>query len=135
MTPSKLRRHGVLSSEAERLLGEMALDGTGLYREENITDLKVGSIRILTPIKDDGTPDSARSAKYMGQTQLVSQMGPLPVSCEIDAKSLQEAIEKFPESVKVAVEKMIEEVKEMQREQASQIVVPGARPPGNIQLR
>lgn len=124
-----------MSSEAERLMGDIALDGAVLYREENITDLKVGSIRILTPIKDDGTPDEARRTKFMGQTQLVSQMGPLPVNCEIDAGSLKEAIEKFPEAVKVAVERMIEEVKEMQREQASQIVVPGAMPSGNIQLR
>ena len=62
-------------------------------------------------------------------------MGPLPVSCEIDASSLQDAVEKFPAAIKLAVEKVIEEVKEMQREQASQIVVPGAVPPGNIQLR
>ena len=124
-----------MSSEAERMMGDIQLDGDNLYREENITDLKVGSIRVLTPVKVDGSADGTRSALYMGQTQLVSQMGPLPVSCEIDATSLQEAIEKFPAAIKLAVEKMIEEVKEMQREQASQIVVPGAAPPGNIQLR
>ena len=124
-----------MSSEAERLMGDIQLDGSNLYREENVTDLKVGSIRVLTPIKIDGSADEARGAIYMGQTQLVSQMGPLPVSCEIDAASLEEAIEKFPEAIKVAVERMIEEVKEMQREQASQIVVPGAAPHGNIQLR
>ena len=118
-----------MSSEAERLMGDIQLDGINLYREENITDLKVGSIRVLTPIKVDGSADGTRNALYMGQTQLVSQMGPLPVSCEIDASSLQDAVEKFPAAMKLAVEKMIEEVKEMQREQASQIVVPGAAPP------
>ena len=124
-----------MSSEAERLMADIQLDGANLFREENITDLRVGSIRVLTPIKVDGSPDEARSASYMGQTQLVSQMGPLPVSCEIDASSLEEAIEKFPAAIKLAVEKMIDEVKEMQRDQASQIVVPGAIPSGNIQLR
>ena len=116
-------------------MSDIQLDGDNLYREENITDLKVGSIRVLTPIKVDGSADGTRNALYMGQTQLVSQMGPLPVSCEIDATSLQDAVEKFPAAIKLAVEKMIEEVKEMQREQSSQIVVPGAAPPGNIQLR
>ena len=116
-------------------MGDIQVDGDNLYREDNITDLKVGSIRVLTPIKVDGSPDEARSPLYMGQTQLVSQMGPLPVSCEIDASSLEEAIEKFPEAIKLAVEKMIDEVKEMQREQASQIVMPGVAPAGNIQLR
>ena len=86
-----------MSSEAERMMGDIQLDGDNLYREENITDLKVGSIRVLTPVKVDGSADGTRSALYMGQTQLVSQMGPLPVSCEIDATSLQEAIEKFPD--------------------------------------
>ena len=124
-----------MSSEAERLMSDIQLDAGNLYREENITDLKVGSIRILTPIKEDGTPDDDRRALYMGQTQLVSQMGPLPVTCEIDADSLKEAVEKFPDAIKVAVERMVEEVKEMQREQASQIVVPGAASPGNFQLR
>lgn len=123
-----------MNSETERLVADVQLDGDTLYREENITDLKVGSIRILTPIKSDGSTDPARATLYMGQTQLVSQMGPLPVSCEIDANSLFEAIEKFPEAVKDAVEHMIDEVKEMQREQASQIVVPGAAPAG-IRLR
>ena len=44
-----------MSSEAERLMSDIQLDAGNLYREENITDLKVGSIRILTPIKEDGT--------------------------------------------------------------------------------
>ncbi len=123
-----------MSSEAERLMGNIQVDRANLYREENITDLKVGSIRVLIPIKVDGSPDEARSALYMGQTQLVSQMGPLPVSCEIDAGSLEEAIDKFPEAIKLAVEKMIDEVKEMQREQGSQIVMPGATPGGKIHL-
>ena len=124
-----------MASEAEGLMGgEIQMDGNNMYREDNYTDLRVGSIRRMTPVKSDGTDDPTRSVLFMAQAQLVSQMGPLPVSCEIEAATLDEALAKFPEAIKVAVERMIEEVKEMQREQASQIVVPGASP-GGIQLR
>ena len=44
----------------------------------------------------------------------------------IEAKDLAEAIEKFPEAVKVALEEAIEEAREMRREAASRIVVPDA---------
>lgn len=126
-----------MSSDLRQEMAEIAMDVTNLYREENITDLQVGSIRHLIPIKVDGSVDDARDEIFMGQAQLMSQMGPLPVSCEIEAATLAEALEKFPAAVQVAVEKMIEEVREMQREQASQIVVPsgGLPPGGNIQMR
>ena len=125
-----------MSSDPLQEMADIEMDVANLYREENITDLRVGSIRRLIPIKSDGSVDEARAEVYMGQAQLMSQMGPLPVSCEIDAASLDEALEKFAATVRVAVEKMIDEVREMQREQASQIVVPsGGMPPGgNIQL-
>ena len=38
---------------------------------------------------------------------------------------LDEAIEKFPEAVNAAVERMVEQAREMQRQEASRIVVPG----------
>jgi len=127
-----------VSTDPRQELADIQLDTNNLYREENITDLRVGSIRKLVPVKSDGSDDPDRQILYMGQAQLMSQMGPLPVNCEIEASSLEEALEKFPDAVKVAVERMVEEVREMQREQASQIVVPGAGgmpPGGNIQLR
>ena len=36
------------------------MDAATLYREDTITDRKVGTLRVLTPIKTDGTPDAAR---------------------------------------------------------------------------
>ena len=36
------------------------MDGAALYKEEIVTDRKVGTIRMLTPIKKDGTADSSR---------------------------------------------------------------------------
>jgi len=43
---------------------------------------------------------------------------------EIEAKTLDEALQKFPDGVKVALEQAIEEAREMRRESASRIVVP-----------
>jgi PHP family Zn ribbon phosphoesterase len=58
----------------------------------------------------------------------------LPLGFDIEANTLQEALEKFPEGVKAALEQAIEEAREMRRESASRIVVPdvggGAIGPG-----
>ena len=58
----------------------------------------------------------------------MSQMGPLPIQCQIPGKTLEEAVQNFPEAIGQAVEKMVEEVKDMQRQEASRIVVPGTQP-------
>jgi hypothetical protein len=66
-------------------LSDIQVDRNNLYREENYTDLKVASIRRLVPVKPDGTPDMTRRQVFIGQTHLMSQMGPLPVQCNIEA--------------------------------------------------
>ena len=123
-------------SEAERaLIDEIAVDATNLYREEIFTDLKVATIRRLTPILPDGSNDPARPVIYVGQTTLMSQAGPVPVQCPIEAASLEDAMAAFPAAVNQAVERMVEEAREMQRQEASRIVVPGRDTgPGKITL-
>lgn len=111
------------SSEA---LKDIKVDVDNLYREENYTDLKVASIRKMVPVKVDGSIDESRKASFVAQTNIMSQMGPVPVNCEIEVETLEEAIEKFPQAVQDAVNNMIEEAKDMQRKQASKIVVPDA---------
>lgn len=111
-------------------LDQITVDTDNLYREESFTDLKVASIRRLVPIKIDGTDDDSRPAIYTGSAHIMSQMGPVPVSTQIEAASLQEALEKFPEAIKEAIDRMIEEAKEMQRQESSRIVVPKTAPPG-----
>lgn len=106
---------------------EITVDPDDLYFEESFTDQKVATIRRLTPIKSDGSPDPSRPVLYTGQTQLMTQVGPVPVQCQIEATTLEEAVQKFPESVKQAIEKMLEEAKEMRRQSSSRIVVPGAQ--------
>ncbi len=123
-----------MSSDAPKQISEIRVDQSNLYREEVYTDLKIASIRVLTPVRTDGTQDPDREVLYSGETQLMSQMGPIPVHAPIDAKSLADAVEAFPEAVNLAVERLMEEAREMQRRDASRIVVPGQPPPGKITL-
>lgn len=114
-----------MSSNAQ-LIDELRMDAGSLYREETFTDLKVGSIRRLTPVTADGSPDPSKPVRYIAQTQLMSQMGPLPVQAAIEATSLKEALDKFPEAIKVAVDELVAEARELQRREMSRIVAPTA---------
>jgi len=105
-------------------LNEMQLDRHNLYREESFTDLKLGSIKRLSPIQVDGTADLSRSPRFLGQTQLMSQMGPVPVNCEIEARTLEDAIDRFPAAINTAVEAMLDEAREIRRQEAGRIVMP-----------
>ena len=115
-------------------VGEIEVDKNSLYREEVFTDLKVASIRVLTPVRADGTADPARPLRFIAETTLMSARGPLPVQAPIDAKSLGEACDKFPAAVQQAVEALIEQAREIQRQEASRIVVPGHMPPGGSRI-
>jgi hypothetical protein len=105
-------------------LPDVELDSQGLYREDVFTDRRAGSIRRLTPVTVDGAVDPARPVLFSGQTQLLTPAGVLPLGFEIEARTLEEAIRKFPEGVKVALEQAIDEARELRREAASRIVVP-----------
>ncbi len=61
---------------------------------------------------------------FSGQTQLLTPAGVLPLGFEIEAGTLEEALRKFPDGVKVALEQAIDEARELRREAASRIVVP-----------
>ena len=113
----------------QAIVGEIEVDKSNLYREETFTDLKVASIRRLTPVREDGSDDPDRPVLFVGETTLMSQRGPLPVQAPIEATSLSEAFDKFPEAVQQAVENLIEQAREMQRQEATRIVVPGQTPP------
>jgi hypothetical protein len=88
--------------------------------------MRVGAIRQLTPVKPNGEFDKNRKILFIGQTSLVTQHGPLPIQFPIDAKNLQQALEKFPETMELFVENLIEQAKEMQRQEQSRIIVPGS---------
>jgi len=111
------------------------MDATALYREDIVTDRKVGTIRRMTPLKSDGTDDAARPTLYVGEAQIMTNAGPLPINFEIEAKDLAGAVEKFGDAAKEAVERTVRELQELRRQQASSIVVPGmGNPGGKIQI-
>ncbi len=124
-----------MNNETRTALDDLKVDVGNLYREEQFTDLKVASIKMLTPVNSDGTRDLSRTVTYIGQTQVLSQMGALPVHCTIEADSLDQAIAKFPDAAKVAIDEMMEEIREMQRKEASKIVMPGQAGTPNIMGR
>jgi len=110
--------------------GEPKMDATSLYREEVITDRRVGTLRVMTPVKVDGSIDLGRPVLYVGEAQLLTQAGLLPLVFEIDATSLADAIDKFAAGATAAIERTRRELEELRREAASQIVVPPTLPPG-----
>ena len=110
-------------------LTEVKVDTNNLYREEVFTDLRIATLRRLSPVRADGSPDPSRPALYSAQTTLMSQAGPLPVEAPIDAASLEDAAAKFPAAIQEAVDRLLEEAREIRRREASRIVVPSSMPP------
>ena len=105
---------------------QATMDSAQIYREETFTDRKVGTIRRLTPVSAAGTADSARPVLYVGQAQVMTPMGAVPISFEIDAQTLDAAIEKFGPAAEHAVQQTMQELQELRREQASSLVIPDA---------
>jgi hypothetical protein len=116
---------------------DISMDAASLYREEIYTDRKVGTIRTLVPVTPSGATDGSRPVVYAGEAQIMTQMGPLPISFEIEAKSLSEAVAGYAAAAKVAVERTVKELQELRRQAASSIVLPGQGgaggfPPGGL---
>ncbi len=110
-------------SELDSINAEM--DAANLYSEEILTDRKMGTIRILTPVLASGAADPARKPIFSGEVQIMTQMGPLPITFEIEAATVEEAVAKYGEAAKEGVRKTIEKIQEMRREAATKIVTPG----------
>ncbi|HEX6412852.1 MAG TPA: hypothetical protein VFZ94_07395 [Burkholderiales bacterium] len=109
---------------------EIKVDPKQLYLEEIFTDRRVGTIRRLTPVNKDGARDQARAVLYVGETQVLTPAGALPIAFEIGAGSLEEAADKFGQLAKEAIERTVKELQDLRRQAASQIVVPqGPLPP------
>jgi hypothetical protein len=108
---------------------DIAMDQTGLYREETFTDRRVGTLQRLTPVTPAGADDATRPVLYIGQTQVLTPAGALPLTFEVPASSLDDAVEKFGELAKQALARTMRRLEELRREQASSIIVPGSAPP------
>jgi hypothetical protein len=105
---------------------QATMDAAQIYREETFTDRKVGTIRRLTPVTADGSTDASRPVLFVGQAQVMTPMGAVPISFELDAATLNVAIEKFGAAAEQAVHQTMRELQEMRREQASSLVIPDA---------
>ncbi|MBC7982454.1 MAG: hypothetical protein H7Y02_01220 [Candidatus Obscuribacterales bacterium] len=112
------------------------MDMTTLYREELFTDRKVGMIRRMTPVQGDGERDAARPVLYVGQAEIMTNMGPVPINFDIEGTTLDQAVAGFAAAAAVAVERTVQQIQEMRRQQASQLVVPqggmGGLPGGGL---
>ena len=109
----------------EPQMPEIRLDSGRLYREETYTDRRMGTLRKLHPVHADGSVDPARPVVWEGSTSLMTPAGSLPLNFEIAAETLSEALEKYPDAAREALERTMEELRELRREQACSIVVPG----------
>jgi hypothetical protein len=113
-----------MAQQPEGKSTSMKMDAASVYREDVYTDRKVGTIRCLTPVKSDGAPDAGRQPLYVGEAQILTPMGAVPVTFEIDAASLDDAVKKYEEAAKEGVERTVREIQEYRRQAASSIVIP-----------
>ena len=108
---------------------DFQVDKKNLYREETITDLKIASIQKLTPIHPDGSEDPSRQTIYVGNSQLGTPHGPVPIQARLEGTTLDQAMEAFPKAMEAETQKVIEQFKKMEAEQKksddSRIIVPG----------
>jgi hypothetical protein len=105
-------------------MDDIQMDTASLYREEIYTDRRFGTIRVLVPVTRDGGPDATRPTVYTGEAQIMTQVGALPISFEIEAKTLSEAVAGYGEAAKVALDRTMKELAEMRRQQATGLVIP-----------
>jgi len=103
---------------------ELKLEPDKLYLEEVFTDRRIGTSRRLTPVAQDGKPDASRPVLYVGETQIMTPAGSIPIAFEIGAESLGEAAEKFGSLAKDAIDRTVRELQELRRQASSSIVVP-----------
>jgi hypothetical protein len=94
----------------------------------------------MTPVTRNGETDESRPVLYMGQTQILTPAGALPLGFEIEADNLRAAIDGFGDAAQEAVERAARELEELRRDAASSIVVPDlgsgpVSPPGGGKIQ
>ncbi len=106
--------------------GDPQMNAASLYREDTFTDQRVGTIRRMTPVRPDGSDDPGRAVLFLGQATVMTPMGSLPLSFELQATNLAEAVAQFGPAAQLAIEDAARELQEMRRQAASSIVIPDA---------
>jgi len=120
--PANFYLQAAMADERDEL--KLELDVNNLYQEEIFTDQKIGTIRRLTPVKRDGSPDAARPVVFIGETSLMTPAGTLPINFRLEAKDLAGAAEQFSAAANKAIQETMEQLRELRRQAASSIVVP-----------
>jgi hypothetical protein len=105
---------------------EAQMSADALYREDIFTDQRVGTVRRMTPVKSDGSDDPSRPLIFVGPATVMTPMGSLPLSFELPAKTLAEAVSQFGPAAQHAIEDAARELQELRRQAASSIVIPEA---------
>ena len=128
-----------MATHASAPPGAAKMDAASLYREEIYTDRIGATMRVLIPVTKDGAPDNSRPTLYLGEAQILTNMGPLPINFEIDANNLADAVAKYGDAAKAGVESAMRELQEMRRQASSSLVIPQGGVPnlsggGKIQL-
>ena len=106
------------------LANELGMDSSSLYREEVYTDRRVGTIKKLVPVMSTGADDTQKAVLYVGQAQLMSPMGPIPISFDIEADNLADAVNQFAQVAQDAAEKTVKDLQELQRDSTSGLMIP-----------
>ena len=121
-----------MASEPGTRAAHPTIDPNALYREEIYTDRAMGLLRVMHPVSSDGKPDPSRATIYTGEAQLMTNMGPLPISFDIPGTTLAEAVSNYANAAKEGVAHAMHEIAEMRRQASSSLVIPqaGALPPG-----
>ena len=60
----------------------------------------------------------------------MTNMGPVPINFELEASTLADAVAGFSSAAQAAMERTIQQIQDMRRQQASQLVVPQGNIPG-----
>jgi hypothetical protein len=107
-----------MPSRPEKTKINLIVDRDNLYREDSVTDIKVAAIRRLTPIKADGSDDDSRDPMFMGQTQLMSPSGPILLQSLLEARTLEEAMDKFPDAMQKEVDKAMAQAEKNHKKKA-----------------
>ena len=105
---------------------DIQMDASSLAREEIYTDRRFGTIRVLVPVDASGKDDPSRPKIYTDEAQIMTQVGALPISFEIEAASLADAVKGYGAAAKAALDRTMKELADIRRQQQTGLVIPQA---------
>lgn len=107
---------------------QVKMNTSNLYREELVTDMEHGTIKVYHPIRkwnDEMVDDPSRTKIFVATGMLRTPHGNMPIEVPIaDAADLFDAIDKSAAATEAAVQDMIKKFQELEREQRNKIITP-----------